>query len=529
MPTITPLSDSTTPGTDESAPATAASSAAPAATGLASFSYYDLPTSIVDRLTERGITTPTAVQVQTMRQVRSGQNLIVKAKTGTGKTFAFGLPLLATCAEPSNTKARVLVVTPTRELCLQIHRDLAELGALIGLRVTAVYGGQDPKGQISQLRNGVDIVVGTPGRLLDLVNQGELLLDEVAHIVLDEADEMLDMGFLPDVTKLMTMTANRKQTLLFSATMAAPILQLARRFMTNPYFIEVEDLDSAGATVSNVSQHLFQTHPLDKPEVLARILQADGRGPTIVFCRTKRGAQKVADDLTERGFKAAPIHGDLGQGAREKALADFRGLTVDVLVATDVAARGIDITGVTHVVNYNAPEDAATYLHRIGRTARAGLSGTAVTFVDWDQLARWGFIARDLELGLGDPRETFSTSDHLYTDMNIATGKTGRLRPLVPQPRRQDDTKRNREGGQQRGRERNTNSRVSGTGAAQGTGSDGTSAERQEPRRERRRTGGSRPTAVTEQSSSTPRPVEASESTTAAPRQRQRRRTRTPR
>lgn len=446
---------------------------------LTSFDDYDLPNSIVDRLAERGITIPTAVQAQTMRQVRSGQNLIVQAKTGTGKTFAFGLPLLAALEAPAGKRARVLVVTPTRELCLQIHRDLSELGALIGLRVTAVYGGQDPKGQINQLKAGVDIVVGTPGRLLDLANQKELHLDEVVHIVLDEADEMLDMGFLPDVTKLMSMTSNRQQTLLFSATMAAPILQLARRFMTNPYFIQVEDPNSTGATVSNVTQHLYQTHPLDKPEVLARILQADGRGPAIVFCRTKRGAQKVADDMVERGFKAAPIHGDLGQGAREKALADFRAMKVDVLVATDVAARGIDITGVTHVINYNAPEDAATYLHRIGRTARAGLSGNAVTFVDWDQLARWGFIAKDLALDLGEPVETFSTSAHLYTDMNITQGTGGRLRPAVPQPRREGTT-----------RPTTTSSRSSRNNRA-GVGTEQSKTDR--PRRERRRTGGSRP------------------------------------
>jgi superfamily II DNA/RNA helicase len=396
-----------------------------------SFSMFGLPASMLQLLTERGINIPTDVQIETIPLVARRQNLIVQAKTGTGKTFAFGLPLLALLGEPSGSYPRALVVAPTRELALQVHRDLAEFGQLLGLRTVAVYGGADASQQISSLKRGADIVVGTPGRLLDLASQQALFLDEIQHVVLDEADEMLNMGFLPDITKLLALSSNRSQTLLFSATMPTEIRQLARRFAINPYFIQVADGNTDGASVALVTQHVFKTHPLDKPEVLARLLQADGLGQSIVFCRTKRWAQRLSDEMNERGFNTAALHGDLSQVLRERALGRFKDGSTDVLIATDVAARGIDIDGITHVVNYDAPEDAATYLHRIGRTARAGRSGIAVTFVDLEFLPRWVFIAR--ELGLSEtPTETFSTSPHLYSDLMIPEGTKGRSRSAVP-------------------------------------------------------------------------------------------------
>ena len=396
---------------------------------------FDLPSPLLQRLTERGILVPTDVQVEAIPLVSRRENLIVQAKTGTGKTFAFGLPLLALLAEPSGTSPRALVVAPTRELALQVYRDLAEFGQLLGLRTVALYGGADAQQQISALESGVDIVVGTPGRLLDLASQQALLLDEIQHVVLDEADEMLDMGFLPDITKLLTLSLNRSQTLLFSATMPTEIRQLARRFATNPYFVQVVDANTDGASVALVTQHVYKTHPLDKPEVLARLLQAEGRGQSIVFCRTKRWAQRLSDEMNERGFNTAALHGDLSQFSRERALECFKEGGTDILIATDVAARGIDIDGITHVVNYDAPEDAATYLHRIGRTARAGRSGIAVTFVDLEFLPRWVFIAR--ELGLSEiPTETFSTSPHLYSELLIPVGTTGRISSSSPTPRR---------------------------------------------------------------------------------------------
>ena len=307
---------------------------------------------------------------------------------------------------------------PTRELGIQVADELNKLSGGKALRVTAIYGGRPMEPQIAELKKGVDIVVGTPGRLLDLNRQGALVLNEVKHLVLDEADEMLDLGFMPDVEKIFTLTQNRSQTMLFSATMPGDVVTLARKFLNQPTHIRAEVEDS-GAIVTRIKQFVYRAHALDKPEMLARILQAEGRGPTMIFCRTKRACQQIADDMKERGFKTAAIHGDLGQGARERALEDFKSLKRDILVATDVAARGIDIDGITHVINYQCPEDEKTYVHRIGRTARAGASGTAVTFVDWDELTRWGHINQALNLGFPEPQETYSSSEHFFAELGI--------------------------------------------------------------------------------------------------------------
>ena len=290
-----------------------------------------------------------------------------------------------------------------------------------------VYGGRAYEPQVEALKSGVDVVVGTPGRLIDLLKQSQLDLSHVKALVLDEADEMLDLGFLPDVENLLAATPASRQTMLFSATMPGAVIALARRYMTQPTHIRAADPDDDGETVTNITQHVYRAHALDKVEMLARILQADGRGLTMVFCRTKRTAAKVADDLAERGFAAGAVHGDLGQGAREQALRAFRNGKVDVLVATDVAARGIDVEGVTHVINYQCPEDEKTYLHRIGRTGRAGAKGIAVTFVDWDDIPRWRLINKALDLGFPEPVETYSTSPHLYEDLDIPEGTKGRL------------------------------------------------------------------------------------------------------
>jgi superfamily II DNA/RNA helicase len=322
---------------------------------------------------------------------------------------------------------QVLVVVPTRELCVQVTKDLEEITQSRKIRVLAVYGGRAFEPQIEALQAGVEIIVGTPGRLLDLYRQGQVKLASVTRVVLDEADEMLDLGFLPDVEKIFTATPNRSQTMLFSATMPGDIIALARKFMNQPVHIRTQDSQDEGNVVSRIEQHVVRAHAMDKIEMLARILQAEGRGPTIVFCRTKRACQKTSDDLIERGFKAATLHGDMGQAAREKALNEFKGGKSDVLIATDVAARGIDIDGITHVINYQCPEDEKTYVHRIGRTARAGAHGIALTFVDWDELARWKMIDMALKLGLAEPLETYSSSEHLYAMMKIPAGSTGRM------------------------------------------------------------------------------------------------------
>ena len=416
-----------------------------------SITFSDLPLRPETQaaLAEHGFKSPFPIQEMVLPIALGDGDVIGQAKTGTGKTLAFGIPLIERVIAPLDKEwdalvakglPQVLVVVPTRELCVQVTKDIEELTGNRGIRTLAVYGGRAFEPQIEALEKGVEIVVGTPGRLLDLYRQGQLKLKEVSRVVLDEADEMLDLGFLPDVEKIFTSTPNRAQTMLFSATMPGDIIALARRFMNQPIHIRTQDNEDEGAVVSRIKQYVLRAHALDKIEMLARILQADGRGPTIVFCRTKRTCQKTSDDLAERGFRAASIHGDLGQSAREKALNDFKAGKSDVLVATDVAARGIDIDGITHVINYQCPEDEKTYVHRIGRTARAGADGISVTFVDWDELARWKMIDTALTLGLGEPEETYSSSEHLYEILNIPAGSNGRMvkaKPVSEAPRKE--------------------------------------------------------------------------------------------
>ena len=413
-----------------------------------SLTFADLPLrkETIDALHEHGFTSPFPIQEMVMPIALADGDVIGQAKTGTGKTLAFGIPVIERVIAPNDPDwptlanqgdPQVLIVVPTRELCVQVTKDIEELSFNRGIRTLAVYGGRAFEPQIEALQGGVEIIVGTPGRLLDLYRQGQLKLKNVSRVVLDEADEMLDLGFLPDVEKIFTSTPARQQTMLFSATMPGDIIALARRFMNQPVHIRTQDNEDEGAVVSRIKQHVIRAHAMDKIEMLARILQADGRGPTIVFCRTKRTAQKTSDELVERGFRAATIHGDLGQSAREKALNDFKAGKSDVLIATDVAARGIDIDGITHVINYQCPEDDKTYVHRIGRTARAGADGIAVTFVDWDDMARWKMIDTALKLGLPEPVETYSSSEHLYEMLNIPAGSQGSLKKVrAPQEKK---------------------------------------------------------------------------------------------
>jgi superfamily II DNA/RNA helicase len=380
-----------------------------------------------------GITRAFAIQEYALPIGLRGADMIGQAPTGTGKTLGFGIPLLdriISPAEGSDGVPQALVVVPTRELGLQVARDIAAAGSTRGVRVLPVYGGVAYEPQVEALQRGVEIIVGTPGRLLDLARPAkgkktaQLRLDGVRALVLDEADRMLDLGFLDDVEKILAMLPEQRQTMLFSATMPDPIVALARRFLRQPVTVHARHaIDASPLT----KQLVYRTHPLNKVEMVARILQAEGRGLTMIFTRTKRAADRAAEDLDFRGFAVAAVHGDLGQGARERALRAFRSGKVDVLVATDVAARGLDVSGVTHVINFDCPEDPDTYTHRIGRTGRAGATGVAVTFVDWEDMPRWRIIDKTLGLDMPEPPETYHTSPHLFTDLSIPDSATSTL------------------------------------------------------------------------------------------------------
>ncbi|MEU4239563.1 DEAD/DEAH box helicase [Actinoplanes sp. NPDC026619] len=393
------------------------------------FAELGVRAETVEALATAGITRAFAIQEYALPIALRGTDLIGQAPTGTGKTLGFGLPLLERVLAPSegaDGKPQALIVVPTRELGLQVARDLAAAGSTRGVRVLPIYGGVAYEPQVDVLKKGVEILVGTPGRLLDLAKQKQLNLKSIKALVLDEADRMLDLGFLDDVEKILAMLPDQRQTMLFSATMPDPIVALSRRFLHNPVTIHAGHTSESGPSPLT-KQVVYRTHPLNKLEMVARILQARGRGLTMIFCRTKRAADRVAEDLDFRGFAVAAVHGDLGQGARERALRAFRSGKIDVLVATDVAARGLDVSGVTHVINYDCPEDPDTYTHRIGRTGRAGATGVAVTFVDWEDMPRWVLIDKSMGLSMPQPPETYHTSAALYADLDIPTDISGTL------------------------------------------------------------------------------------------------------
>ncbi len=473
-----------------------------------------------------GITTPFPIQEMTLPVALAGNDVIGQAKTGTGKTLGFGLPLLERVTVPVDVEAgrakpealsdspQALVVVPTRELCTQVTNDLLTAGKVRNVRVLAIYGGRAYEPQVEALRNGVDVVVGTPGRLLDLAGQRKLDLSAVRALVLDEADEMLDLGFLPDVEKIMDMLPKKRQTMLFSATMPGQVISLARRYMSQPTHIRATAPDDEGATVANITQHVFRAHSLDKPELVARVLQAEGRGLAMIFCRTKRTAADIAEQLARRGFASGAVHGDLGQGAREQALRAFRNGKVDVLVCTDVAARGIDVDGVTHVINYQTPDDEKTYLHRIGRTGRAGASGTALTLVDWDDIPRWQLINKALDLPFNEPLETYSTSAHLYEALGIPEGTKGVL-PRAARTRAGLAAEEIEDLGETGGR---------GRGRKPSAAVETERPKRERTQRQRRRTRGGQPLEVTE--AAAPQATAVAEESESRPAPRRRRRTR---
>lgn len=461
------------------------------------FADLGLMPAMVEALAEHGIERAFPIQAMTMPLALEGNDLIGQAKTGTGKTLGFSLPLLQQVKGPDEEgydklaapgKPQALVVAPTRELALQVHSDMEQAASKRSVRLLTVYGGKSYEPQLEALAAGVDVIVGTPGRILDLVQQKALVLAHVTCLVLDEADEMLDLGFLPDVERILNFTSSGRQTMLFSATMPGPVVSMARQYMNKPTHIRAQDPGENQHTVTNIRQVVYRAHSMDKCEILARILQARGRGLTMIFSKTKRAADKVAVDLRERGFSAGALHGDLGQIAREKTLAQFRAGKLDMLVCTDVAARGIDIDDVTHVINYQCPDDEKTYLHRIGRTGRAGRDGVAVTFVDWEDITQWRLINKALSLNLPTPPETYSTSIYLYTDIDIpanVTGTVGAPQAVTGRLARRNDERRGRsEGG--RGRSAAGRSRSEG---GRGRSRSGGDRDRSDSSRSRRGNG----------------------------------------
>lgn len=427
---------------------------------------------MVEALREEGIETPFPIQEQTIPVALSGQDIIGQARTGTGKTLGFGLPLLQKLGTSPEPGVKALIVVPTRELAIQVAEDLVVASKHRDTQIAAIYGGKAYEGQIEQIEQGAQVVVGTPGRLLDLIQQRKLSIKHVEVMVLDEADKMLDLGFLPDVERLFSHTAETRHTMLFSATMPGPVLTLARRFMTKPLHIRAHDPEETLAQ-ANIKHFVYRAHQLDKDEVIGRILQAEGRGKTIIFTRTKRGASRLVEELNDRGFPAAAVHGDLSQDARERAMVAFKEGKKDILIATDVAARGVDVDDVTHVINHTIPEDEKTYLHRVGRTGRANKTGIAVTFVDWDDLHKWALINRALEMGIDEPQETYSSSEHLFSDMNIAPGTKGRLKATpTPRPEKRAGTPPRSRSSRPSG----SNQGSTGGRSSDGRGSDGRSA-----------------------------------------------------
>lgn len=350
---------------------------------MTNFKNLNLNEKILAALEKKGYTDPTPIQAQAIPHVLENRDLLGIAQTGTGKTAAFSLPILHNLAKsPTSAKSgcmRVLILTPTRELASQIEDNIQLYGKDLGLRYTVIFGGVGERPQIAAMQRGVDILIATPGRLLDLTNQGYIRYMQLETFVLDEADRMLDMGFINDIKKIIQKIPEKRQTLFFSATMPATIADLAGSILKNPVKVEVTPQST---TVEKIEQKVFFVEKGNKPALLKSVLKSDEVKHVLVFCKMKHGANKVVEQLERHGVKVAAIHGNKSQTAREKALADFRSGAIQVLVATDIAARGIDIPAISHVINYDIPMDPESYVHRIGRTARAGRTGVAISFCD---------------------------------------------------------------------------------------------------------------------------------------------------
>ncbi len=351
-----------------------------------SFEKLNLAKPLLEALVKKGYTVPTPIQQQSIPHILDGKDIFGCAQTGTGKTAAFALPILQLmAAKPSNHRAiRALILAPTRELALQISESFGEYGRNSGLRHTVIFGGVNQNPQINTIRNGVDILIATPGRLLDLMQQNVVKLNAIEYFVLDEADRMLDMGFIRDINRIIAKLPTRRQTLFFSATVSPEIKKLSQTILSNPVHVSVTPVSS---TSELVSQSVYYVSKENKRALLKHVIDNNDIAHALVFTRTKHGADKVAKELSRNGIKAEAIHGNKSQNARERALKGFKERTIRVLVATDIASRGIDVDKLSHVINFEIPEVAETYVHRIGRTGRAGSEGVALSFCSGEEVA----------------------------------------------------------------------------------------------------------------------------------------------
>ncbi|MVO98521.1 DEAD/DEAH box helicase [Paenibacillus lutrae] len=357
---------------------------------MKNFSEFDLDAKVIKAITEMGFEESTPIQEKTIPLAMEGHDLIGQAQTGTGKTAAFGIPLVSKI-EPSEDKIVALIMCPTRELAIQVAEEVAKLGRFKGIRSLPIYGGQDIGKQIRSLKKKPQIIIGTPGRLLDHINRKTIKLEAVQTVVLDEADEMLDMGFMDDIQSILSLVPAERHTMLFSATMPPNIQKLAQQFLTNPQHVSVIPKHVSAPLID---QAYVEVHEKQKFEALSRLIDMEAPELAIVFGRTKRRVDELAEALQKRGYAAEGLHGDLSQNQRDNVMRKFRDGSIDVLVATDVAARGLDVSGVTHVVNFDLPQDPESYVHRIGRTGRAGKEGTAWTFVTPREIDHLHFIEK---------------------------------------------------------------------------------------------------------------------------------------
>ncbi len=409
---------------------------------MTEFSGFKLAHPILRAIADEGYTTATPIQVSSIPPLLEKRDLLGVAQTGTGKTAAFALPLLHRLAEnagqPQGRRPRALILAPTRELAIQIGDSLRTYGRHLRLRSTVVIGGTPIRRQIQALARGVHVLVATPGRLIDLMNQGHVRLDAVEVFILDEADRMLDMGFSPDVKKIAAALPGRRQTVMFSATMPKSVQGLADRLLRDPVRVEVAP---SATTVEKVEQRVLFVAKDKKRALLCELLDGDDMARVLIFTRTKRGADRVARHLDQSGIRSGAIHGNKAQNARQRALKAFRSGHIRALVATDIAARGIDVEGVTHVINFELPIDPESYVHRIGRTARAGATGVAISFCDHDERA----TLRDIEKTIRQSLPVFE--DHAYHAPEIAN---------APGPAKHEPQRKKRSGQRRRNRQRFT-------------------------------------------------------------------------